>query len=83
MPLAAIKKLALRLPLRDRMKLAHAMSDSIPPMCEPVTVAELERRVDEVESGRAKLISSEEFDKKLKRLKRTLLGKRTKKPART
>jgi putative addiction module component (TIGR02574 family) len=79
MTFAAIKKLALQLPLRDRMKLANAMWDSLPPRREPVTLAELERRADEVESGRVKTISSEEFHKRMERLKKSLLGKRSKK----
>jgi putative addiction module component (TIGR02574 family) len=81
MTFTAIKKLALQLPLRDRLTLANAMWDSVPPMREPLTLAELERRADEVESGKVKAISSADFEKRMKRLEKTLFSKRSKKPS--
>jgi putative addiction module component (TIGR02574 family) len=77
MTLAAIKKLAVKLPLADRLKLADAMWESVPSMREPVTLAELERRADEVDSGKAKLVSSEEFDANLAQLTKSLRRKRS------
>ena len=75
MTLAAIKKLAVKLPLKQRIKLAEAMWESIPPMREPVTLAELERRADEVFSGKVKAISEEEFDRELAEMERSVTNK--------
>jgi len=77
MTLAAVKKLAFKLPLSDRLKLVEALQNQIPPLREPVTLAELERRADEVESGTAKLVSSEEFDSWMKRMKKSVGHKRS------
>jgi len=76
MTLAAVKKLAIQLPLRQRMKLADTLLESIPPMREPVTLAELERRADEVLSGKVKGISGEEFDRDLAEMERSIRGVR-------
>jgi putative addiction module component (TIGR02574 family) len=73
---AAIQKLAIRLPVPERLKLADALLESVPPMRDPVTLAELERRADEVESGKATLISSEKFDAELARLEAPLHPRR-------
>jgi putative addiction module component (TIGR02574 family) len=70
MTLAAVKKLAIKLPLRQRLKLAEAMLETLPPLREPVTLEELERRADEVLSGKVKAISSEEFDRDLAEMER-------------
>lgn len=72
MTLAAVKKLAIKLPLAERLKLADAMWESIPPMREPVTLAELERRADEVESGKVKAIPGSVFIAELKEMKRSI-----------
>ncbi len=77
MTLAAVKKLAIKLSLADRLKLADALWESVPPMREPVTLAELERRADEVDSGKATLVSSEEFDANLAQLAKSLRRKRS------
>jgi putative addiction module component (TIGR02574 family) len=68
MTLATLKKAALRLPANQRVKLANALVESIPPHREAVTFEELERRADEVISGKVKAISSEEFDVGIDRL---------------
>jgi len=67
MTLAAVKKLAIKLPLRQRMKLANALYESLPilPLPGSVGLAELERRADEVESGKVKGVPVDEFLAKL------------------
>ena len=72
MTLTAVKKMAFQLPESQRAKLASALLDSIPPHRAPVTLAELERRADEVESGKVKPVSSDEFDAHIARLRRSI-----------
>ncbi len=72
MTLAAVKKLANQLPLRQRMQLAEAMLESIPPMREAVTLAELERRAAEVEAGTAKTISYRTFMADLAKMRKSI-----------
>ena len=76
MTLTAIKKLAIKLPLAQRLKLADAMWKSIPPMREPLTLEELEARVEEIESGKVKAISNEQFDEELALLEKEIFHKR-------
>ena len=68
MTLAAAKKLIFKLPLKERLRFADELVDSIPPMREPVTLAELERRADEVISGKVKGIPWEEFERDLDKM---------------
>jgi putative addiction module component (TIGR02574 family) len=77
MTLTAIKKLAIKVPLAQRLKLADAMWESIPSMREPVTLEELERRADEVISGKVKAISGKEFDAELDRLEKSIFQRRS------
>jgi putative addiction module component (TIGR02574 family) len=72
MTLTAVKKMAFQLPEIQRVKLASALLDSIPPYREPVTLEELERRGEEVESGKVKPVSSDEFDKHIARLRKSI-----------
>lgn len=72
MTLAAVKKLAIQLPLKQRMQLAEAMLESIPPMREPVTLAELERRAEEVEAGTVKTISYRTFMADLAKMRKSI-----------
>jgi putative addiction module component (TIGR02574 family) len=76
MTLATLKKAALQLPENQRMKLANALMESLPPHREPVTFEELERRADEVISGKVKAVSSEEFDAGIDRLMQGFAQKR-------
>ena len=80
MTLAAVKKLAISLPLKQRIKLANELYDSIPPMREPVTLEELEQRVDEIESGKVKAIPGDvfitELDQLMGSIRRKRLGQR-------
>lgn len=62
MTLATLKKAALQLPENQRVKLASALVESIPLHRDAVTFEELERRAEEVISGKVKAVSSEEFD---------------------
>jgi len=75
MTLAAVKKLAFQLPKADRVKLADALLESIPPYREPVTLAELERRADEVESGKVKPVSGRQFRAHLTRLRKSVASR--------
>jgi len=70
------KKAALRLPENQRIKLANAMVESLPPHREAVTFEELERRADEVISGKVKAVSSEQFDAGIDRLMEGFAQKR-------
>ena len=72
MTLTAVKKMAFQLPEIQRVKLASALLDSIPPHREPVTLEELERRAEEVESGKVKPVSSEKFDAHIARLRKSI-----------
>jgi putative addiction module component (TIGR02574 family) len=72
MTLAAVQKLAFQLPKRQRAKLVDALLNSITPHREPVTLDELERRADEVESGKVKAVSSREFDAHISRLRKSI-----------
>ena len=72
MTLTAVKKMAFQLPEIQRVKLASALLASIPPHREPVTLAELERRAEEVESGKVKPVSSHKFDAHLARLRKSI-----------
>jgi hypothetical protein len=77
MTLAAVKKLAIKLPLRQRMKLADTLLESIPPMRAPVTLEELERRADEVLSGKAKTVSYRTFAADLRKMKKSIGQRRS------
>jgi len=68
MTLVTLKKAALKLPENQRMKLANALVESLPPHREAVTFEDLERRADEVISGKVKAVSSEAFDAGVDRL---------------
>ena len=72
MTLAAVKKMAFQLPENQRARLASALLDSIPAHREPVTLEELERRAEEVESGKVKPVSSEVFDAHIARLRKSI-----------
>ena len=76
MTLAAVKKLAIKLPPAQRMKLANTLFESIPPMREPVTLAELERRADEVEAGTVKTISAHTFLTDIAKMRKSIGQKR-------
>ena len=72
MTLTAVKKMAFQLPPNQRAKLASALLDSIPPYREPVTLEELERRADEIESGKVRPISGAKFMANLVRLRKSI-----------
>jgi putative addiction module component (TIGR02574 family) len=61
MTLAAVKKLAIKLPPKQRVQLANALYESIPPMRGPSSISEMEARLEEVESGKVKPISGKTF----------------------
>jgi hypothetical protein len=67
--LAAIRKMVFTLPKAQRVRLADEMlEDSIVPFREPVTLAILERRAEELRSGKVKGVGNQEFEATLKEL---------------
>ncbi len=76
MTLAAVKKLAIKLPLRQRLKLAEAIYQSVPSPNKSVGLAELERRADEVLSGKVKAIDADEVLDELEQMIRSKAHKR-------
>ncbi len=72
MTLASVKKLAIQRPEVERMKLAEALLQSLPPMREPVTLAELEARADAVISGKVAAISEKQFDRSLSEMEKSI-----------
>jgi putative addiction module component (TIGR02574 family) len=72
MTLTTVKKMAFQLPENQRAKLASDLLESIPPHRAPVTLEELERRADDVESGKVKEVSSNDFDAHISRLRKSV-----------
>lgn len=72
MTLASVKKLAVKLPLKQRIQLANQLYETIPPMRGPSSVAELERRADEVISGKVKPVTWDEFQRDLDEMKKSI-----------
>jgi len=72
MTLAAVKKLAVQLPLKQRIQLANALYETVPPMRGPSSIAELERRADEVLSGKVKPITWGEFQRDLDEMRESI-----------
>lgn len=67
--LTTIRKMVFTLPKAQRVRLAaELLEDSIVPLREPVTLATLERRAEELRSGKVKGISEKEFEATLKEL---------------
>ena len=60
MTLASVKKLAIKLPPKQRLQLAEALYESVPLLRGSVGLAELERRADEVESGKVQALDADE-----------------------
>jgi putative addiction module component (TIGR02574 family) len=77
MTLAAVKKLAIKLPPAQRLKLADALLETLPPMRKPVTLAELERRIDEVASGKVKAVPGDVFDAELDAMEKSIGQRRS------
>ncbi len=76
MTLAAVKKLAIKLPLKQRLQLADALYETLPPLRGSVGLAELERRADEVISGKVKGIAWEQFELEIKKMRKSITPKR-------
>jgi putative addiction module component (TIGR02574 family) len=72
MTAAAVKKLALQLPLKQRLAVADAIYDSVPVLRGSVGIEELERRADEVLSGKVKAVSWDEFQQDLDAMRKTV-----------
>ena len=76
MTLAAVKKLAIQLPPKQRLQLADALYETLPLLRGSVGLAELERRADEVISGKVKGIPWEEFERELREMRKSITPKR-------
>ena len=76
MTLAAVKKLAIKLPPKQRLQLADALYESLPILPGSVGLAELERRADEVISGKVKGIPWEEVERELRNMRKSITLKR-------
>ncbi len=76
MTFLAVKKLAIKLPLKERMKLAEAMLETLPPMRKPSTLAELEARADDVLSGKVKALPESALDAQLDAQERMIRQRR-------
>jgi hypothetical protein len=71
--LTAIRKMVFTLPKAQRIRLAdELLEDSIVPFREPVTLATLERRAEELRLGKVKGVSDKEFDATLKELEASI-----------
>jgi hypothetical protein len=78
MTLTALKKEVLRLPLAQRVRLANAVFESLPPAREALSFAEMEERADEALSGSVKMISAKEFDRETEELLNKIARQRRK-----
>ena len=76
MTLAAVKKLAIKLPPKQRLQLADVLYESLPLLRGSVGLAELERRADEVISGKVKGIPWKEFQRDLREMRKSITPKR-------
>jgi putative addiction module component (TIGR02574 family) len=72
MTLAAAKKMMFKLPPRQRIKFAEQLFESVPVLPGSVGLEELERRAEEVLSGKEKGIPWEEFERELKEMERSI-----------
>ncbi len=73
MTLAAIKKMTSRLTKAQKMKLAgDLLEEIVPKFREPVTLAELESRANDVASGRVKAVSGKVFDADLDEMEKSI-----------
>ena len=73
---AAAKKLIFKLPPKQRLKLADELTLSAMEMPGSVGLAELERRIDEVESGKVKPVTWGEFQRTLDKMRKSVKGAR-------
>jgi hypothetical protein len=73
---AAVKKLAFKLPRRQRLRLAAELSSPDPILPGSVGIEELERRIDEVESGKVKPVTWGEFQRTLDKMRKSVKGAR-------
>ena len=74
MTLAAAKKLILKLPPSQRVKFADVLYDSVPVFPGSVGLEELERRAEEVISGKVKGIPWEEVERELREMEKSIKG---------
>jgi putative addiction module component (TIGR02574 family) len=77
MTLAAMREMADKLPVGERLELAEHIWASVPPFRQSLTLAEIESRIDDIESGRVQPLSSQEFEARMTALEGELLHKRS------
>jgi hypothetical protein len=78
MTLTALKKEVLQLPAAQRIKLANAVFESLPPAREALSFAEMEKRADEALSGSVKMIGANEFHEGARKLINKIARQRAK-----
>lgn len=61
--LADAKKAVMNLSMEDRIMLAHELLEGLEE--EPISLEEIDRRLDEMRSGKAEMISLEELEKSM------------------
>ena len=76
MTLAAAKKLIFKLPLKKRLQFADEIYDSAPILPGSVGIEELERRAEEVISGKVKGIPWEKVKRDLEDMRKSITPKR-------
>jgi putative addiction module component (TIGR02574 family) len=77
MTLAAMREMADQLSIGERLELAEHIWGSLPPFRQSLTLAEIESRIDDIESGRVQALSSDELRARMNALKNELLHKRS------
>lgn len=82
MTLTALKKEVLRLPLAQRVRLANAVFESLPPVRKALSFAEREKRAEEALSGSVKMISADEFHAGARKLVDKIARQRLKRQSR-
>ncbi|MBL8822120.1 MAG: addiction module protein [Planctomycetia bacterium] len=61
--LADARKVVMNLPMEDRIILAHELLEGLEE--EPISLEEMDRRLDEMRSGKAEMISLEDLEKSM------------------
>jgi hypothetical protein len=78
MTLATLKKEVLRLPKSQRVKLANALFESLPPARGVLSFTERERRASEALAGSVKMTGADEFHEGARKLVEKIARRRGK-----
>ena len=79
----ALKKEVLQLPQAERVKLANALFESLPPARKALDFVEMEKRADEALSGSVKMIGSDDFHRGARNLIDKIARQRVKRQTRS